>query len=338
MNIKKLLTTIDTHTAGGPTRIITGGLPPLPGKSVAEKAEHFQAHHDGIRKLLVLEPRGHRDMYGAVVTESLHPDADVGAFFFTASGYLPACVHSAIGVATAGLSTGTMGVRPDGTIRMEVPAGVISLSPQTRDGDVASIAIQTNPAFVHTPSAQIKLDDARSINASIVFSGVFFALVDIGQLDVPRTPSGALIGPENAQVLRALGVQILDKANQQIKVHHPQNPAATAIALVMFYEPLEDNHARDIVIGVSGAIDRSPCGAGTGAMVTNLFTMGSLQANQEYVLESFLGTRFTGRIVEAATVGSFHGAVPEIRGSAYITGMHQFVLEVGDPLNEGLAM
>lgn len=334
MNVAKILTTVDTHTAGGPTRTITGGLPPLQGKNVAEKMEYFRSHHDSIRKLLISEPRGHKDMYGAVITEASAPDADIGAFFFTAGGYLPACVHSAIGIATAGLETGFL-TRPDQSIKMEVPAGVISLLPRYEGEHVDSIAIQTPPAFVYSPVAELTLGDAKPMQVSIVFSGVFFILVDIEQLRASGMHPEAAIRPEGANEMAALGVRILEAANHGFDVQHPEKPGIDAIELVMIYEEAGIGRGRDIVINRGGGIDRSPCGAGTGAKVTDLFVRDKLQENQEYILESFIGTQFIGRVLEPAEVGPYHGAVPEIRGTAHITGMHQFVLDARDPLSEG---
>ena len=129
---RKILSTIDTHTAGGPTRIITSGIPPLHGSDVAAKMAFFKSNFDSIRKLLMREPRGHRDMSGAVLTSPTHPEADVGAFFITGAGYLPACVHSSIGIAAAGLGAGfiaTETVQSTGQLKMEIPAGLISLRP-----------------------------------------------------------------------------------------------------------------------------------------------------------------------------------------------------------------
>ncbi|MHB1191793.1 MAG: proline racemase family protein [Longimicrobiales bacterium] len=339
MQVRRILTTVDTHTAGGPTRTLIGGLPPLQGDSVAAKMEHFRSEYDSVRKLLMNEPRGHRDMWGAVVTEPTDPDADVGAFFLNAAGYLPACVHSAIGVATAGLETGFIR-RPDGdggAIRMETPSGLVTLIPELEDGGVRSVSLRPAAAFVHTRSARLDVPEALGLDVVVAYSGVFFVLVDAGQLGFPLCASGTPIGPENAGRFAALGPAVLRAANAAFQVRHPDRPAADSIALAMFHQEVGDRHGRDIVIGPSGGVDRSPCGAGTAAKAAYLFTEGRLDAGEPYVNESFLGTRFVGRALEPARVGPFQGALPEVQGSAWITGMHQFVLEATDPLPEGLS-
>jgi len=332
MQVRRILTTVDTHTAGGPTRTLIGGLPPLHGHSVAAKMEHFRTEYDSVRKLLMNEPRGHRDMSGAVITEPTDPDADLGVFFLTAAGYLPACVHSSIGVATAGLETGFIRSpdRDGGAIRMETPSGLVALIPEMEDGGVRSVSLRPAAAFVHTRSAQLDVGEGRRLEVALAYSGVFFVLVEVEKL-------GFTIGPENAARFAALGPKVLRAANDAFQVRHPDNPAVGSIALAMFHQEVGERLGRDIVVGSSGGVDRSPCGAGTAAKVACLFTEGRLQAGEPYVNESFLGTRFVGRALEAARVGPFDGALPEIQGSAWITGMHQFVLEATDPLPEGLS-
>jgi proline racemase len=346
MRMGRLLTTIDTHTAGGPTRILTGGIPPLPGGTVGEKMEHFRLHHDGVRRLLMHEPRGHRDMAGAVITEATRPDADLGVFFLTAAGYLPACVHSSIGVAVAGLETGFLPSpsRPDGTLRLEVPAGVVTLIPEYEDGMVRSVALRTPPAFVHSPLVEVKLEEGVTVPGAVVFSGVFFLVVEAGDLSLPSAdgtsfagPSGRgfHLGPKNAARLGALGVRILAAANRDLGVVHPQDSSAAPIALLMICQEVKRGHELDLVVSRTGAIDRSPCGAGTGARVVQRFVQGRLGLLEDHRIDSFLGTSFTGRVVEPASVGDFEGGIPEVRGSAFITGMHQFILDCRDNLPEG---
>jgi proline racemase len=346
MRMGRLLTTIDTHTAGGPTRILTGGIPPLPGGTVGEKMEHFRLHHDGVRRLLMHEPRGHRDMAGAVITEASRPDADLGVFFLTAGGYLPACVHGSIGVAVAGLETGFLppSSRPDGTLRLEVPAGVVTLIPEYEAGMVRSVALRTLPAFVHWPRVEVELGEGVEVPGAVVFSGVYFFVVEAEDLSLhfagdasAKGSSGreSILTPENAARLGALGVRVLAAANRDLQVAHPLDSTDASIALVMMCQEVGEDHGRDLVVSRTGAIDRSPCGAGTGARVVQRFVQGRLGLLEDYRNDSFLGTSFTGRVVEPASVGPFPGGVPEVRGRAFITGMHQFILDSRDELPEG---
>lgn len=334
MRVRRMLTSIDTHTAGGPTRTLVAGLPPLSGESVAEKMEYFRAHYDSVRKLLMHEPRGHRDMSGAVLVPPSQARAGAGSFFITGGGYLRACVHSSIGLATAGLETGFIpreSIASDGSVQLETPAGVVALLPVYGKEGLEAVSVRTRPAFLYCERAVVDTQGGLRVEVGIAFSGVFFALVDVRRLEA----EGSEIAPENAARFAAIGIDVLEAANRQLEISHPENPELRSVELVMFFQELDERHARDIVVGRTGSIDRSPCGAGTGARMMQQMALGRLKVGDLYTLDSFLGTRFTGRLVAPAQVGQFCGAVPEVTGSAYITGMHQFVLQADDPLTEG---
>ena len=328
MEIRRTFTTVDTHTAGGPTRVLTSGLPFLPGGSVQEKFTYFKNNLDAIRKLLLTEPRGHKDMYGAVVTEPCDQDADLGVFFMTAHGYLATCVHSAMGVAAALLQTGAIVPHPPGTdLAFETPTGLISLEPRYQAGRLASISLQTQPAYVQQVGAHLPVGD-RNLTVDLVFSGVFFLLIDVRQ-------NALCLGPEALPELVALGRQALAVANRTVEVRHPDLPAVTGFALALFYEQTGAGTFKDVVIGRTGAVDRSPCGAGSAALAVLLSVREGFPPADEIDIEGVIGTHFQARLVERIDVGGYRGGRPEIRGSAYLTGFHQFVLEAGDPLNEG---
>jgi len=329
MNVKNIFNTIDTHTEGGPTRIITGGIPLLPGKTIKEKMGYFQSNLDHLRKLLMLEPRGHRGMFGAVITEPTEPQADMGAFFLTTSGYLNMCVHSAIGVAAAFLETGIMQHSKERkSVKLDTPAGLIDLEPKYSEGRLESITIQTNPAFVYTREALLDIDSKNPPKIGLVFSAVFFVLLDVRQLAIK-------VAQENISELTKLGVKVLEAANRTFKIHHPENPEINTIDLAMLHEEIKDGHAVNAVISRQGSLDRSPCGAGTGAKMAYLFLSGKLKLGEQYVNQSVYGTKFKGKLLKAVSVGPYKGAVPQISGSAYITGIHQFMLDKHDPFQSG---
>ncbi len=328
METQRVFTTIDTHTAGGPTRIITSGIPFLPGKSLAEKFEYFKEHYDPVRKLLLTEPRGHKDMYGAIITEAMHPDADLGVFFMTASGYLPTCVHSAIGLATAFLHTGALkSEHPKNELVFETPSGLITLEPNYQDGKLISISLRTRPAYVQEIGTKLLVGEGE-LSVSLVFSGIFFVVIEASR-------NGLELKPDKLPVFVALGPQILAEANRRFEIRHPELPEIKGFALALFYERVDRNHLKDIVIGRAGAVDRSPCGAGAGALAVLQSAGGELEAGEEIDIEGVIGTHFDARIIREVKVGRFVGGVPRISGSAYVTGFHQFVLDTGDPINEG---
>lgn len=332
----RMISTVDTHTAGAPTRIILAGIPVLRGPDVASKMEDFRQRHDALRLLLMREPRGHNAMYGAVLTPPSREGADTGVFFLTTEGYLRSCVHSSIGLVTAGLQLGfiTPGVDAErGRIGLETPGGLITLLPRYSSGRLESIAVQTRPAFLLEDGAKLEFAPGRTVHVAIAFSGLFYLLVDVHSLG---SPSPA-VGTQSARNLAHTGTLMLEAANRVFRVSHPENPEINTIEQVVIYETIDNRSTRDIVVTRSGGIDRSPCGAGTGAMLAYLLSKGRLRVGEEHVMESFAGGRFSGRVLDRTRVGPHDAVVPEIRGTAFVTGMHQFILDRDDPLVEGLA-
>jgi len=304
------ITTIDTHTAGGPTRIVLDGLPPLTGATAGERMGVFRTEHDAIRKFLLNEPRGHRGMYGAVVSPSADPDADLSVFFMTTGGYLPTCVHGSIGVATALLAEGRLQPRPDGNLYFDTPGGRMPLTPRYQDGALAAIALRTQPGTVSQPRVELDVDGARIV-ASAVFCGVPFLLI-------PADQTGKAAVQDNLAFFVDLGVRLLAQAGP-------------SYVLALFYDPLPGGGFRDVVIGRTGGIDRSPCGAGVGALAIHEHAAGRLPVGTELLVTGVIGTQFTVRVTSADA----SGVTPEISGSAWVTGTHQFVLTESDPLAEG---
>jgi len=330
MNSKNLFATVDTHTEGGPTRVITSGFPRIHGRTMGEKMAYFQSHHDDFRKLLMHEPRGHQGMFGAVLIEPTQPGADLGVLFLTHSGYLSMCVHSAIGAAAACLETGMIS-RPaeNQPLNMETPAGMALLYPKYEGDRLDSVMIQTGPAFVFGDQVELNTGRPSPIRIGLAYSAVFFALADAEQL-------GITVAKENIPDLIQTGVEILEEANRSIEVKHPDNPAVKTIELALLYEEIGKNHARNAVVSRTGSLDRSPCGAGTGAKMAYLFAQNKLGLNETYTNEGVFGTKFTGKLVQQAEVGPYKGGMPQISGSAYITGIHRFLLDPFDPLDTGI--
>lgn len=322
MKIKHMITTIDTHTEGGPTRIITSGVGPLAGKTMAEKKDYFGEHFEDVRELLMKEPRGHAGMFGAVLTEPVNAGAELGVFFLTGAGYLDMCVHSAMGVAAAALETGMI---PAGrkSIKLDTPAGVISLAANYEGDRLASITIRGNPAYVHSLKAEVDIGLARPAIMSLVFSAVFFVLLDAKQWQIE-------VRQENIPALTDRAVKVLEKVNQTLEFAHPENPEIKTAQLAMLYEDRDDACACNAVISQGGVLDRSPCGAGTGAKMAYLFARKKLKLKEQYVSKGVFGTQFTGQLIETVSVGQYAGVVGEITGSAYITGFHQFIRDEFD--------
>jgi len=330
MNINRVISTIDTHTAGGPTRIVTAGLPQLSGLTAAEMMLTFQANHDHLRQFLLNEPRGHSNMYGAVIAPPKDPSADLSVFFMTTQGYLSTCVHSSMGIAAALLGTGSHNPRSDGNIYLDTPGGLIPLTPAYKDNRLVEISLKILPGFVYETSASFDFH-GQTIQAAVVFCGVFFLLIDTSQIGKPASQDNLLYFVE-------MGKALLQNANLRVSVQHPTIASMHNIALALFYDSRVDGGFRDIVINRTGGIDRSPCGAGSGALAIYQHTLGNIQAGEKLIIEGVIGTCFNAEISQIEKVGNYSGAIPKISGCAWITGFHHFVMEENDPLMEGFIL
>ncbi len=331
---ERILTTVDTHTAGEPTRIVVAGVPFLRGKTMAEKCQELGEHHDSIRTLLMYEPRGHHDMFGAILTAPCSADAQVGAVYMDGDGYLPMCGHGTIGVITAILEMGlVVRTEPETKVMLDTPAGLVRARARVENGRVRQVAFENVPAFLVVSQFPLAVPDFGTVVVDISFGGNFFALVKAEQL-------GLEIRPDYLPDLVRAGMAIREAANQQITVQHPTQSHIHTIDLVELYQNHTgpDKGQRNAVIFGKGQVDRSPCGTGTCAKMAALYAKGELNLGEVYTSESILGTRFSGQLLNPTEIGSFSGVVPEIAGSAYVTGFQQFVVDPDDPLKNGFLL
>ena len=328
---ERIISTIDTHTAGEPTRIVTGGMPFLRGETMSAKLQELHEKYDTIRTALLLEPRGHRDMFGAILTSPVSSDAQVGVVYMDNNGYLPMCGHGTIGVVTALLEMGLVTwEEPETSVVLDTPAGLIRARACIENGHLRQVSFENVPAFLLNSHIPLVVPGLGTISVDISFGGNFFALVNAEQLRLE-------IQPERLPNLVEAAMAILKAANQQLSVQHPLLPYINTIDLVEIYENWtgsEKGH-RNVVVFGKGQVDRSPCGTGTCAKMAALYSTGKLSFGETFISESILGTRFSGRLLHPTEVGSFSAVIPEISGSAYVTGFQQFVVDPADPLKNG---
>jgi len=328
------LLTIDSHTGGEPTRLIVGGIPPLPGDTVAQKRRHFMREWDHVRLQLTREPRGHRDMLAALVTEPTTAGADFGLIYMDARRYPYLCGHATIGAVTTLIEAGVVEAsEPETTVIVDTPSGPMETQAQVRDGKVASVAMQAVPSFVYGEKLPLDVPELGRIVVDTVCVGGFFAMV-------PAESIGLALRAENADRLIELGMAIIEAANEQLTVRHPTRPEVSTVDVTEFYalsQPQSGCGVSAVVYGESH-IDRSPCGTGTSAKMTLLHHRGHLSLNQSFVNAGLLGTVFEGRLVAETTVGDLPAVVPEVRGSAQVTGVHQFVVDPSDPFPSGFLL
>jgi len=329
MKFENLLYVVDTHTEGEPTRIILSGLPRIPGDDIVEKRRYFMKNLDWIRTAVLLEPRGHKEQFGAVVLPS--SKADFGLFFMDTHGYLDMCGHATMGVSAALISLGIIPANePYTKIKFETPAGIVDVKCKVENGEVVEISVIDVPSF-YVGSFQVNFPGVGNINVDVAFGGNFYVIADAKEL-------GLRVRKHFIKELVTTALKLIETANQTIKVSHPTNPdIAKQIKLAMLTDDPETNIAdgKNVVIWGEGSVDRSPCGTGSAARVATLFSKGILKENDLFIHESIINTIFKIKIVGITKVGPYKAIVPEITGRAYVTQIAHLLINKKDPLWRG---
>ncbi len=329
----RVFAAVDSHTEGMPTRVITGGIGPIPGASMLERKLHFEEQMDDLRLLLMREPRGHGAMSGAILQPPLRDDADWGVVFIEVSGCLPMCGHGTIGVATVLVETGMVEVRePETVVRLDTPAGLVEARVAVDGGRARSVSLRNVPSFLLARERSVTLN-GRALTYDMAFGGNFYAIL-------PADSAGLEVDPARADELIATGLDIMAAINGSERPVHPADERISGCRHVVFTAPGEDGRRsqRSATSIHPGWLDRSPCGTGTSARLAQLHARGELGMGEEFVNRSVIGTRFAGRIVEETEVAGVPAVVPEISGRAWITGMGQYMLDPEDPFPAGFAL
>jgi len=321
METEYLLDTIDTHTAGEPTRILVGGVDlGGVGDPVDERMARFEREHDDVRKLLMQEPRGHDDMFGAVPVAPAEETADLGLFFLVHDGYGEMCGHAIIGVVTAFVETGRLS---EGPVVIETPVGSVRAHPHVADGRVEAVTVENTPSFVYD---RLTVDPSRvgPVAVDVVYSGIFFAMVDVAEVD-------ASLDRKSVDVLSRYGVAIREAVNDRLDVTHPLTGRDSRVLDTAFYEP-RGSVDRILTVLSDGSVDRSPCGTGTCGRMTLLYDRGELALDQPHRTESVIGTEFEGRLTGVDRRDGLTVVTPEVTGSAYVVAKNTYLLDPDDPL------
>jgi proline racemase len=328
----RVFAAVDSHTEGMPTRVVTGGVGPLPGDSMLERKVHFEAELDDLRRLLMREPRGHGAMSGAILQPPTRDDADWGVLFIEVSGCLAMCGHGTMGVATVLVETGMVAVtEPETVIRLDTPAGLVEARVAVADGAATAVTLRNVPSFLERRDAIVELPDGPLVY-DLAFGGNFYAIVD-------AAAAGVEVDPEQAPELIEAGARVMAAIEAQDRPVHPDDERLAGVRHVIFAAPGRDGaDARAAVSIHPGWLDRSPCGTGTSARMAQLHARGELALDTPFVHESVIGTRFTGRLVGETEVGGRPAVIPEITGRAWITGMGQYLLDPTDPFPAGFAL
>lgn len=334
MRTRRVLHAVDSHTEGMPTRVITGGVGTLPGATMFERREWFMANGDHLRTLLMYEPRGHASMSGAILQPPTRPDADWGVLYIEVSGCLPMCGHGTIGVATVLVETGMVEVtEPVTAIRLDTPAGLVVAHVAVENGAAKAVTIRNVPAYSHALDATVDVPGFGKVTYDIAYGGNFYAMVELEQLGLP-------FAREEKQRLLDAGLAIMAAINDQAPPVHVENARITGCHHVQLVAPGSDSrHSRHAMVIHPGWFDRSPCGTGTSARMAQLHARGELPLGTDFVNESFIGTRFIGRLVEEVDLsGGATAVVPTITGRAWLTGTAQYFLDPEDPFPAGFLL
>ncbi|WP_374387825.1 4-hydroxyproline epimerase [Sandaracinobacter sp.] len=321
---------IDGHTAGNPVRLVAGGAPLLKGSNMSERRQDFLARFDWIRTGLCFEPRGHDMMSGGFLYPPTTPDADVGILFIETSGCLPMCGHGTIGMVTFALENGLVTPATPGRLKIEVPAGLIDIAYETAGDRVTSVKITNVPAYVAAWGIEVELDGLGPLKVDVSYGGNYYAIVE---------PQGAYTGLDDLGASRIveLSGRLREAVRAVYEPVHPLDPTIRGVSHILWAD--RPKHAgadgRNAVFYGDKAIDRSPCGTGTSARLAHLHAQGRLKPGQSFVHESYICSRFTGRVEAETRLGDQPAIIPSIEGSAIQTGLNTIWIDRADPFWEG---
>jgi 4-hydroxyproline epimerase len=321
---------IDGHTAGNPVRLVAGGAPLLKGSTMSERRQDFLARFDWIRTGLCFEPRGHDMMSGGFLYPPTNPRSDVGILFIETSGCLPMCGHGTIGMATFGLEHGLIQPATPGRLLIDVPAGTIEVSYSSEGDKVTSVRIKNVPSYVAATGIHVDVEGIGPLSVDVAYGGNFYAIIE---------PQGAYTGLDalGASKLVELSSKLRAAVREQFEPVHPLDPTIRGVSHVLWADVPKGEGAdgRNAVFYGDRAIDRSPCGTGTSARLAHLASSGRLKVGERFVHESYIGSRFIGRVEDTTRVGEFDAIIPSIEGTAIATGFNTIWIDREDPFWEG---
>ncbi len=331
MNFTRAYTTIDAHSAGEPLRIVTAGVPRIPGKTILEKRSYAKEHLDHIRKTLMWEPRGHADMYGAYLTEPVSENADMGVIFMHNEGYSDMCGHGIIALATVAVAQGLVTTTtPETRVGIDSPAGFVEAFVQWDGQKVGTVRFRNVPSFLYKKDVPIQTPSFGELIVDIAFGGAFYAYLNEDDAEFK-------VHPDNYRTLILLGDEVKKAVTATTQIQHPLIPELNAL-----YGTIVDGKPRhagstqsNVCVFADREVDRSPTGTGTAGRVAQLYARGKLKRGEILINESIIGTTFTGKVLEETKVGEFAAVIPEISGRAFITGFNQWVVDPEDPVAEG---
>jgi proline racemase len=346
MRFSRTIQAVDAHAAGEPGRVIVGGVLDVPGATMFDKMTWLWANGDGLRRMMLREPRGYPAANCNLVLPATHPEAAAGYVIMEHVEYPGMSGTNTICTATVLLETGMVPmVEPVTELVLESPAGLIRLRCECRDGKVQSVTFRNVPAFATHLDVPVEVPTLGTVVVDVAYGGMFYVISE-------AAPFGLRLTPDEGRDITRITELIKAAAAEQLPVVHPDQPGFAGITIGQLSGPAHDPaNSRRNVVTVStgkldfsrpstwtGAIDRSPCGTGTSAAMAVLHAKGRLGVGEAFRHEGILGTVFTGRLVEETMIGPYRAVVPTITGTAWITGMATYVVDPEDPFPEGFTV
>jgi proline racemase len=330
----RAIKTIDAHAAGEPLRIIVSGLPPIPGKTMLDKRRYAKEHLDDSRTALMWEPRGHADMYGCIMTEPVLPDSHLGVLFLHNEGFSTMCGHGIIALSTVVAETGMIQLgRKNQILKIDTPAGQVAASVKLDGSRVSEVSFVNVPSFVSELDRSVEVSGIGKIRVDVAFGGAFYAFCRAEDL-------GVGLHPENFRRLIDLGMKVKRAVMDALPIRHPLEEDMSFLYGTIIVGPPQSpaHHSRNVCIFADGEVDRSPTGTGISARAAIHYARGELEPGQPFIVESIIGTRFSGRVTGVTRLGPHDAVIPEVTGSAHIVGRSEFLLDPLDSLRHGFIL
>lgn len=328
------ITAIDAHTGGEPLRVILEGFPALQGDTILARRREAREKWDHLRTALMWEPRGHADMYGCIITAPVTPGADFGVLFTHNEGFSTMCGHGIIAVTKAALETGMLPMKaPETTVQIDTPAGLVTARARIESETVRSVYFHNVPSFVLALDETVEVAGLGKIKYDLAFGGAFYAFVQAEDAGLACTPA-------HYRALIERGMAIKRAVMAARPITHPFEEDLNFLYGTIFIGPplSPGAHSRNVCIFAEGEVDRSPTGTGVSARMALHHARGEVRVGQPLVIESIIGSRFTGRVVRETRFGPHPAVIPEVEGTAHLTGRHEFLIDPNDPLRKGFVL
>lgn len=326
--------TVDVHTEGEPLRVIIGGFPDLRGSSMLERRRYARERLDFLRTALMWEPRGHADMYGCLIVPPVGAEADFGVLFLHNEGFSTMCGHGIIGVTKVAVESGLVAPGDEETVvKIDTPAGLVTARARHKNGRVDSVAFANVPSFVFALDEIVHVPGLGKVRYDLAFGGAFYAFVQVKDVGLACTP-------EHYRGLIETGMKIKRAVMQQREIDHPFAADLSFLYGTIFIGPpeSEDADSRNVCIFAEGEVDRSPTGTGVSARMAIHHARGDIGVAEPMVIESIIGSRFTGKVLQTTTFGPHAAVIPEVEGRAFVTGRHTFYVMPDDPFKHGFIL